>query len=99
MGLGEDRAGAVLKKAGENLRAEVGAQLQEAAEVGWKIAEMAEAVNRRLFGPHPQPERVQPTSPVGADVPIESIFIDGIRGIRSAQTEAGATLQAILQRL
>lgn len=96
MGIGDAGSG---KKAGENLRAEVGAQLQEAVEVGRKISEMAEGVNRRLFGPCPKPERATPTPPVGPDSPIESIFIDGIRGIRSAQAETATTLQEILSRL
>lgn len=87
------------KKAAVNLRGDVGEQLQGLAEVGRRISEMAEGVSQRLFGPCPQPERAQTTSPVGPDSPIESIFIDGIRGIRLAQGEAATTLQDILNRL
>jgi len=97
MGLGD--AGATMKKVAVNFRADFGGQLQEAVEVGRKISEMAGVVNTRLFGPHPQSERAQPTPPVGPEAPIESIFIDGIRGIRSAQEEAATTLQEILNRL
>jgi hypothetical protein len=97
MGLGD--AGASTKKLPGNLRADVGGQLQEAVEIGRKISEMTEGVKSRLFGRDPQPERATPPPPVGPDSPIESIFIDGIRAIRSAQEETAKTLQEILNRL
>ena len=86
-------------KARKNLRAELSEELVQTVEVGRKVAEMAEAVNLRLFGPQPAPERLKATPPVGPDAPLESIFIDGIRSVKIAQEETGATLQDILNRL
>ena len=86
-------------KARKNLRAELSEELVQTVEVGRKIAEMTEAVNLRLFGPQPTPERSKATPPVSPDAPIESIFIDGIRCVKGTQEETAATLQDILNRL
>lgn len=86
-------------KARKNLRAELSEELVQTVEVGRKIAEMAEAVNIRIFGPQLAPERGIATPPVCPDAAIESIFIDGIRCVKVTQEETATTLQDILNRL
>jgi len=87
-------------KARKNFRAELSEELVQTVEFGRKVAEMAEAVNLRLFGPQSTPELSKSSSPpVSPDAPLESIFIDGIRSVKIAQEETGATLQDILNRL
>lgn len=93
-----DEAGS-LKRATPHLRANIGESLKNAGEVGRKISEMAAAVNLRLFGPFPAPAAATVNPPLGPEASIEEIFSDGMRTIRSAQEETGATLQEILGRL
>jgi len=87
------------KRAKPDFRSEAAEQLLQLAEAGRKIADMASTVGLRLFGPRPTPERAQPAAPIGPEAAMETIFSEGVRSIRAAQSDAGAVLQEILSRL
>jgi len=97
--MGLDTGAVKAARANPDLRSGAADQLAGLAEVGRKIAEMAGVVNVRLFGPQPTPERAQPAGPLGPEASLETIFSDGIRSIKAAQSDAGGALQEILSRL